>query len=577
MGKKKSIVTQTVLRVSCVFVIVLVLLVLSFTWFISTYMRQNILENQQEQIEIVTDSLESRMQGLLEMAVSLAKYQPVISWLNKYYEPYSVEWMENKRNLDSYLQNVNLFTEYIVDINLLYADYETAYSLRDVLRSDYSYAEQDWFNEALKKTDVIKYAAPHGNDHLYNSNMKETFSLICSVYHSDRLLGYEVIECNLFGIADFLDEGNERESRYILLDEQNKIIFGDNNEPMEALISVLDEVDSGKENIYEKNGSIFIAYRLKQNNWAVILESDEGVLWKPIKRLFLVVGYLAVLTVCFLLGINLYNIKIMEKPFQVLINRINSYDGTDAGSVEEYSEAPHEIAVIGARFEDMAGKVNSLINDVYIAQLKQKDAELEALINQINPHFLYNVFQLIQTKAVLSGNQEIEDMIQALSMMMRYSMERKRDRVYVRAELDYIRNYFMFYKERFPELFVYEVNGEEAAAEYRMIKFILQPVIENCFKHAFKNRKNGGVIKIDIREAEEDLIFEVWDNGCGIPENALKQIQQKLDGASYEGGIGIVNTNARIRLVYGSQYGIRMESELNEYTKVTLRIKKEGQ
>ncbi len=575
MNSRKSIVTQTVFRVSYVFIVVLILFILAFTWFTGTYMKNHILENQQEQIEIVADSLETRLNGVKEMAVLLANYQPTIALLAGYYEPYTANWMENIRNLDNYLQNVNLFTGYIEDVNLVTSDSETLYSLRDVLRSDYPYTEQEWFRQALEREGVVKYAPPHGRDHLYRDNIGETFSLIYPVHHSRRLIGYEIIECSLYGIADFLEESG-KESDYILLDEQNQVLHGDTRiMDSSKFMQDIEDTEEGQYGICEENGRLSIVYRLKANEWVVILESDGSVLWSPVKTLLFVVAGLVVLAACFLAAINLHHIRVMRRPFYALIDRINSYDGTGAESLEEYRDAPLELAVIGERFEEMAGKINTLINEVYVAQLQQKEAELEALINQINPHFLYNVFQLIQTKAVLSDNQEIEDMIQALSRMMRYTMDRKKDKVRISDEFDYIRDYLMFYKERFPRLFVCEISGEARVSRYRVLKFILQPVVENCFKHAFKDRKTGGIIRITADETGDDLIFEVWDNGCGMPPERLDQIRQKLEGALDESGIGIVNTNARIRLVYGEQYGIRVQSQEGEYTKVILKIKKE--
>lgn len=576
--KRKSIVTQTVLRVSFVFILVLLIVIPVFTWYTGTYMRDQILEAQQEQMDMVTDSLEGRLEGMMEMAVSLAKYQPTIALLGEYYETYSPDWMENIRKLDAYLQNVSLFTEYIVDINLISTDSETAYSLRDVLRSDYPYTDQEWFLHAVEQQAVIKYAPPHGKDHLYNTNMGDTFSLIYPVYQSSRLLGYEILECELLGIADFLNQRSQKESGYLLLDEQNRPIFGaESGQISDELLLGLSELQTAEKRTWQESGSIYSSYKLKANDWTLILGSDEGILLKPVQSLILVVILLAVLTAVIVAGINLYNIRVMEKPINTLIARISSYDGSGAVSPGDYSETPKELAVIGERFDDMAGKVNTLINDVYVAQLQQKEAELEALLNQINPHFLYNVFQLIQTKAVLSDNQEIEDMIQALSKMMRYAMERKRDRVSVEEELGYIQNYLMFYKERFPLLFTYEITGAETVAEYQTIKFILQPVVENCFRHAFKNQKEGGQIRIHIEESQENLYFHVRDNGAGMTEEQLQILRDKLEGNTPEGGIGVVNTHERIRLVYGYPYGISVESRIGEYTEVTLKIKKERQ
>ena len=215
--------------------------------------------------------------------------------------------------------------------------------------------------------------------------------------------------------------------------------------------------------------------------------------------------------------------------------------------------------------------MNDLINDVYVAKLKQKEAELEALTNQINPHFLYNVFQLIQAKAVLADNLEIEEMIQALSRMMRYTMERKRERVPLGEELAYTDDYLMFYKKRFSSMFTYEIICDPELSDCLTCKFILQPVVENCFKHALKNR-TGGMIAIRAEKSGSDIVISVRDNGCGMSGETLAMLRSRMNGQADAGGIGIVNTNSRLRITYGEAYGITIDSREAEYTEVMLRI-----
>ncbi|MDD7370747.1 MAG: ATP-binding protein [Firmicutes bacterium] len=134
----------------------------------------------------------------------------------------------------------------------------------------------------------------------------------------------------------------------------------------------------------------------------------------------------------------------------------------------------------------------------------------------------------------------------------------------------------MFYKARFPQLFEYSVECPNELESCHTIKFILQPVVENCFKHAFRQTKSGGMIKISVRQYNGDILFTVWDNGTGIEKERLKEVNSKLEFSLDEEGIGIVNTNVRIRLVYGQQYGISLDSKVGQYTKIDIRIRKEG-
>lgn len=528
--KEKSIVTWIVFRISLVFIVAMLLITVVFTIFTSTYMRNNILHTQKEQVAIAANSMETRFNGLVGPMISLARYSPTLGLLGQDYEFYTAEWIADIRYLDAYLKNVNMFSEYILDIVLIRNDSITVYSMANRLRRDYDYLNSEWFIQAVGREGLLKYAPPRGTEHLYHDSGENTLSVIYPIYRSNILIGYILMECNLERFAYFLVNRNLEESGFLLLDDQGIIIYDYQQQRIDldfATIFSLDELLAGESISFEIEGKLYIAHRLLANNWVLISESDIQMILLPTRQWLLVVLILGVLFFLLLIGITVYNSKQMEKPFNTLI------------------------------------------------KLKQKEMELEALTNQVNPHFLYNVFQVIQTKAVLVDNREVEDMIQALSQMMRYTMERKRDKVRIQDEVNYIERYLMFYKQRFSQLFDYELVCEPDVLNYKTLKFILQPVVENCFKHAFKDRKTGGIIRIHIFEKETEVLFEVWDNGCGITAEKIRQIQDKLDNETEENGIGIINTSSRIHLVYGQQYGIQINSVVDEYTSVIIRIMKE--
>ena len=201
---------------------------------------------------------------------------------------------------------------------------------------------------------------------------------------------------------------------------------------------------------------------------------------------------------------------------------------------------------------------------------------MEVLVNQINPHFLYNTLQVIQTKAVLEDNRELEDMIFSLGRMLRYSMNQQESHVTIGQELKYIQDYIMFYKERFPNLFTYEIHCPKALRKYHTIKFVLQPVVENCFKHAFANRKEGGTIEISVKEEAEGIRFDVTDNGCGIGEDDLCRLLYSLqEEPDIPCHIGLANTHKRIRLAYGSPYGLTITSRIAKGTRISVLIAKD--
>lgn len=573
--REKSIITQTAFRVSVVFLAALVVLTIVFAGFIGSYMKENILAGEREQVRTIADSVHDSIDSLTNPMVSLGAYNSSVSLMSQYQGMYSKEWMQDIRNVDVFLTNVNMFNDYIIDIVLIQPDSTVAYSMKDRLRSGYDYAGQDWFKKAMKNQGIIKYAFHHNADHFYSEKLAYTLSAVYPVYRSDSLTGYVMFECDLSRIADFFKEKEDTESGYILLDDTGKCIFDyrHDREEREKLEKTVYGRISGGQKEFQYDGNLYLAREVPICGWTVLSEYPYSIIGRPVVLLLLIVVCTLVITIFLLILISLHNAKKVKKPFDALINRIVSYDGSNAADMNGFENAPKELYIIRTKFEEMAGKMNTLIRDVYLAELSRKEMELEAMTNQINPHFLYNVFQLIQTEAVLEDNRNIEEMIQALSKMMRYTMERKRDRVEIREELQYIQNYLMFYKERFGNLFTYEIESEEELLEYKTIKFILQPVVENCFKHGFKDRKSGGRILIHVKSSGDDIIFTVWDNGRGIGQERLAKVREQLDGNITESGIGIVNTNSRLKLVYGIAYGITVESTEGAFTRVTIRIR----
>ena len=597
-SKRKSIITWTVQRISAVFLAVIFALIVFFLSYITRYMKDSILDTRRSQVEMGAAIMESRLDSLVAPIVSLSQYTPVSRLVSGYYTEYSPEWMNAVRSVDAYLLNTSLFSSYIMDINLIGEDGEAVYSLNDILKKNYPYTDQVWFTQALAQETVLKFAPQKSSDHLYYRSENPSFSLIYPIGRGERVNGYVLMEIDLYRLADFLKKNQQEDNGYLITDELGRIIAGakkdtDEEAVSEALAASADLRSSTSDDaasqtvIWHDKDYYYIMETLEANRWTVMLQTSRDVILSPVRKLVLVVCLLAVAAIFLLLLILRYSAKRIGKPLHVLVDRINAYDGSQAAQNETYENAPAEVAVIGERFEAMTSKISGLIQDVYVAELRQKEAELEALVNQINPHFLYNVLQLIETKAVLSDNREIEDMIQALSQMMRYTMERKERKVHVREELEYIQNYLMFYQNRFPGMFMYEIICPEELENARMLKFLIQPVVENSIRHGFDQTRSDGNLKIVVEEDGDDLKIAVWDNGKGISSSQLAMLQRSMSRekepeemspqliSQGRQGIGVVNTDARIRLVYGDHYGLFIESREQEYTLVTIKIRLE--
>ena len=578
----QSIVVQTAFRVSAVFVTAIILMTVCFVLYITNTMTDNILKEKRSQTRTIAESIEGKLESITNPMISLGSYNSVIRLLKGYYPKYSAEWMQDIRNIDNYLNNINLFYDYVRDIVIISPDNENIYSMNDLVKADYNFTDQKWFQNALDQDYVIKYQYHSSPDFFYMKNPGDVLSVVYCVSENNEVLGYILYEYSMNEIKTYFDTGNSKDGEFLLTDQYGNIIYdlkesvsSEEKQYLQDLLRTSDERKRSGE--IEYNGKIFTYQILKNSGWGVLAENSKYIIHRPARKWMIIMIFISMGVLLGLVWITTYSVNKIKHPYDLLLKRIVSFDGKLIKTDKDvYKDAPGEIYTIAMKFEEMAEKIDKLIQEVYVAQLSQKEMELEAMVNQINPHFLYNVFQLIQTEAVMSDNEAIEEMIQKLSEMLRYTMERKRDKVTIREEVAYIENYLDFYKERFENRFKYKIEYEKDVLEYPTIKFILQPVVENCFKHGFKNITSGGIIEISIWKEGEFICFSVYDNGSGITPEKLNKLQTELKSDS-AAGIGIMNTNNRLKIVYGALCGITFDSEEGKYTNVVIRIRAEGE
>ncbi|MDK2807524.1 MAG: two-component system, sensor histidine kinase YesM [Clostridiales bacterium] len=243
-----------------------------------------------------------------------------------------------------------------------------------------------------------------------------------------------------------------------------------------------------------------------------------------------------------------------------------------------------EIGNLIESYNAMGKRINDSITKLYIMQLNQKQAELKMLQAQINPHFLYNALNTITAIARLSDIEEIPEITESLSDMFRYSIKGA-DFVTLQDELLQLKNYLRIQSIRFPGRFLVEYEIPEELLLVGVIKFILQPIVENSIHHAFTVKRERDYMKISAFKEGENLVISIYDDGSGIAMEMLGEINQRLqttkanelvgeDSLSEEGmGIGLSNVNARLKNYYGEDCGIHVESVEGSYTCIYLRMK----
>lgn len=235
-------------------------------------------------------------------------------------------------------------------------------------------------------------------------------------------------------------------------------------------------------------------------------------------------------------------------------------------------EEDNEINQLGQSFNVMVNEIKHLMDETVQNSEQKRKAELLLLQAQINPHFLYNTLDSIIWMAEQEKHEEVVDMTSALAKMFRASITRDQELVSIRVEIEHIRHYLFIQKMRYREQLDYVFDIPQDILQYKTVKILLQPFIENAIYHGIRSKTTPGMIYISAWQEDDQLIFEVRDNGLGMTTKRLAQVQQGTAATNTQHGIGIGNVNERIQLYFGTAYGMTITSVLDEGTVVTIRV-----
>jgi two-component system, sensor histidine kinase YesM len=228
-----------------------------------------------------------------------------------------------------------------------------------------------------------------------------------------------------------------------------------------------------------------------------------------------------------------------------------------------------EVGILYRNFKTMIQRIDELIQENYSKQLLIKETEFKALQSQINPHFLYNTLESINWLAIINKQKQISSMVEALGNLMRNSINFKEDIITVEEELEIVNSYLTIQKYRFDDRLEFQLGVPSHFMKCRIPKLILQPLLENSFKHAVETSVYTSVIKLEAYQEEGKLFIRVEDNGPGIDPLILEKVKEgkvKPKGT----GIGLNNIDNRIKLFTGEEYGLRIENLLGKGTAITV-------
>lgn len=227
-------------------------------------------------------------------------------------------------------------------------------------------------------------------------------------------------------------------------------------------------------------------------------------------------------------------------------------------------------------FNQMVERIGNLVEDIRVEQLNLRATEQKLLQAQINPHFLYNTLDAIIWLAEAGQTEQVVMMVTALSDFFRTTLSKGRDYITVQEEESHIRSYLQIQQFRYQDILEYEIDIPSELYQYQILKLTLQPLVENALYHGIKNKRGMGHIRVTGREKDGRLIFTVSDDGIGMTEERLRQVRREINqdirGNLEPAGFGLYNVAQRIRLNYGTEYDLWIESSYREGTEAIVTI-----
>lgn len=443
--------------------------------------------------------------------------------------------------------------------------------------------EQSWFMKARNKPENLHFSSSHVQNLFVDSSNRYYWVISLSrgveiTKDGNTSGGVLVVDMNFSGIEQLFTKVNSSDMCYMyLMDQDGEIIYHPqqnliyselSDENNEAAITYDDgthrEIFLGEERIVNVKTVGYTGWKIV----SVIPRSNLYRNWNEIYAVWLTVLAVSILM---LIIINQYLSTRITGPLRRLEESVKQLELQCPEKI--YVGGSEEIRHLGITIRSMVEQMRKLMDDVVKEQEEKRKSELDALQSQINPHFLYNTLDSIIWMVECERYDEAIDMVTALANLFRISLSRGKSIITIAEEFQHAKNYSRIQQVRFRNKFQVDFILDESLEKYVTIKLVIQPLLENAIYYGMESMDGDGEILVMGYEKDGDIYIDIVDNGIGMPP---EQVAHLLTDGNYErkrgSGIGLQNVDQRIKLYFGESYGLRIKSEPDVGTKVTIHL-----
>ena len=480
-----------------------------------------------------------------------------------------------------YVNNDNM----IDDIALISGKGELIESMPALrLKDNSNVLEKDFFKKSMAESEYINFSMPHIRD-LFDRN-ESSYSWVISLSRAVEVTdegkatqALLLINLNYMYFEEIFSNVNLGNGGYVYLTndygdiiwhpKQNEIYSGRFKEDNKYAATLKDGITA--ENLSGKNITLNVR-TIGYTGWKLVGVTPSAALGVDGIKFRFFVLFVADLFLFLLAMINAFISDKISNPIKRLDGSVREIESGNL-DVEIVPSGSYEVEHLGKSIKNMLGRIKVLMSDLVAEHNAKRKSEFDTLQSQINPHFLYNTLDIIVWMIENENSDKAVSIVTALAKFFRISLSKGKNIITVKDEVEHVRNYLMIQNMRFKNRFEYSIDVDEKVLSYSSLKLMLQPLVENAIYHGMEFMDGDGEIDVKVFKEDDSLYFTITDNGLGMSEDMVETLLSKDFVSSKKGsGIGVKNVNERIKLYFGSEYGLKVESEPDEGTKITIHL-----
>lgn len=451
-------------------------------------------------------------------------------------------------------------------------------------KEDPNVTRQGWFQKAMDEKENMHFSTPHIQNLFNDSKFRYywVISLSRAIEITDRgvsQMGVLLVDMDYSGISRMMNQINTSNNGqyYYLCDSNGEIIYHPRQIQIsdgickESSIEAAHYKDGVYEEKFEGERRKVVVNTISYTGWRLVGVIPYRAFTHGMIDVSYFVGILMILMVIMLVIINRVVSAKISSPILRLNESVKEYEAGEKPEI--YAGGSMEIRHLGNSIQNSYEKIDSLMKEIVKEQDERRKSEMDALQSQINPHFLYNALESLTWMVEAERNDEAVFMISQLARLFRISLSKGRTVITIGDELQHAQSYMNIQKIRYKNKFSVDFQVDPSLYEYCTVKLILQPILENAINYGVREMDDCGEIIIKGKKEKGNIILSVEDNGLGMSQEEVEFVLTDSNRIHKHGsGVGLMNINNRIKILFGKEYGLIVESEPDEGTRVSICI-----